>query len=82
VDPLLARAVLYELQPGDLVRVTGCLRLPRTPDDVMWLDVDGVEVLAAAPLREPVDDADPDAPADLLACQSTTLPNLEVKWHE
>jgi hypothetical protein len=75
VDPLLAHAVLHELQPGDKVRVTGYLRLPRTPDDVMWMNVDAIEVLAVLPLRDLADEAGPDAPADLSAHQSSTLPD-------
>ncbi|MGG7569791.1 hypothetical protein [Streptomyces sirii] len=47
-DPVLAHAVLSDLQPGDQQRVTGCLRLPRTPDEPMWLSVGQLEVLAVA----------------------------------
>ncbi|MEU9125737.1 hypothetical protein AB0C96_38990 [Streptomyces sp. NPDC048506] len=49
-DPVLAHAVLHDLQPGDQLRVTGYLRLPRTPDDPMWLAVVQLKVLATAPL--------------------------------
>lgn len=57
-DPALAHSVLHELMLGDQLRVTGYLRLPRTPDDVMWLEVHTIEVLNTAPLRL----VDPDAP--------------------
>ncbi len=56
-DPVMAHTVLHDLQPGDLLRVTGCLRLPRTPDDVIWLHVVTLEVLDTVPLLDP---ADPD----------------------
>ncbi|TXL84511.1 hypothetical protein [Streptomyces sp. IB2014 016-6] len=49
-DPVMAHAVLHDLAPGDHLRVTGHLRLPRTPDEAMWLVVTAVEVLASAPL--------------------------------
>src|SRR5579884_456069 len=67
-DPQLAHVVIHDLQPGDLVRVTGYLRLPRTPDDLIWLQVQDLELLQPAPLRHPSnlgepeeDDDDPDA---------------------
>ncbi|MEE1943282.1 OB-fold nucleic acid binding domain-containing protein [Streptomyces sp. TRM 70361] len=66
-DPLLARAVLHELCQGDRLRVTGYLRLPRTPDQAVRLHVHRIEVLATAPLQKPPD-PDPGAgsagPAD------------------
>lgn len=49
-DPVMAHAVLHELRAGDQLRVTGHLRLPRTPDEPMWLDVNALEVLGTAPL--------------------------------
>ncbi|MFI2292933.1 hypothetical protein [Streptomyces niveus] len=48
-DPAMAHRVLHELVPGDQLRVTGHLRLPRTPDEPMCLDVARLEVLHAAP---------------------------------
>ncbi|WP_410540515.1 hypothetical protein [Streptomyces sp. KL2] len=51
-DPLLARALLHELRQGDQLRVTGCLRLPRTPDQAVRLHVHRIEVLATAPLLD------------------------------
>lgn len=54
-NPLLARAVLHELRQGDQLRVTGYLRLPRTPDQAVRLHVHRIEVLATAPLLEPTD---------------------------
>jgi hypothetical protein len=51
-DPLLARAVLHELCQGDRLRVTGYLRLPRTPDQAVRLHVHRIEVLATAPLLD------------------------------
>ncbi|MET9208233.1 hypothetical protein ABZW38_24190 [Streptomyces bacillaris] len=38
-DSVLAHAVIHDLVPGDKLRVTGYLRLPRTPDEPMWLVV-------------------------------------------
>ncbi|MEV5620336.1 hypothetical protein [Streptomyces bacillaris] len=53
-DPELAHAVLHDLVPGDTLRVTGHLHLPRTPGEPMWLAVITLTVLETAPL-----DADP-----------------------
>ncbi|MEV6131932.1 hypothetical protein AB0M05_34965 [Streptomyces violaceusniger] len=49
-DPRIAHALLTEVQPGDLLRVSGFLT---QPDDVaapVHLSVDALEVLAAAPM--------------------------------
>ncbi|MFD4543549.1 hypothetical protein [Streptomyces bauhiniae] len=48
-DPEMARQVLHELTPGDQLRVTGYLHLPRTPDEPMWLVVTTLAVLETAP---------------------------------
>ncbi|MFI5877081.1 hypothetical protein ACIBAH_32425 [Streptomyces sp. NPDC051445] len=56
--PALAAAVLHDLVPGDQLRITGYLRLPRTPDEPTWLDVTTLEVLWTAPLSLPADDTD------------------------
>jgi hypothetical protein len=45
----LAHAVIHDLVPGDKLRVTGHLRLPRTPDEPMWLVVTALTVLETAP---------------------------------
>ncbi|MFJ9412467.1 hypothetical protein [Streptomyces sp. NPDC101393] len=49
-DPSLAHAVIHDLVPGDKLRVTGYLRLPRTPDEPVWLVVTTLAVLETAPL--------------------------------
>lgn len=49
-DPALAHAVIHDLEPGDKLRVTGYLRLPRTPDEPMWMVVSTLAVLETAPL--------------------------------
>ncbi|MFE9700577.1 hypothetical protein [Streptomyces sp. NPDC006270] len=49
-DPALALAVIHDLAPGDKLRVTGHLRLPRTPDEPVWLAVSTLAVLETAPL--------------------------------
>lgn len=49
-DPVLAHAVIHDLVPGDKLRVTGHLRLPRRPDEPMWLAVTALTVLETAPL--------------------------------
>ncbi|WEH43960.1 hypothetical protein [Streptomyces sp. AM 2-1-1] len=49
-DPELAHAVIHDLVPGDKLRVTGYLRLPRTPDEPMWLAITTLAVLETAPL--------------------------------
>ncbi|MFD5728293.1 hypothetical protein ACFWMT_19680 [Streptomyces sp. NPDC058368] len=48
-DSALAHAVIHDLVPGDKLRVTGYLRLPRTPDEPMWLVVTKLAVLESAP---------------------------------
>ncbi|MFE2943415.1 hypothetical protein ACFXKG_30830 [Streptomyces sp. NPDC059255] len=48
-DAELAHAVLHELVPGDKLRVTGHLRLPRTPNEPMWLTITTLAVLETAP---------------------------------
>lgn len=57
-DPELAHAAIHDLVPGDKLRVTGYLQLPRTPDEPMWLVVAALAVLETAPLL-----SDPDAHA-------------------
>ncbi|MFI5905461.1 hypothetical protein [Streptomyces cyaneofuscatus] len=49
-DPALAFAVIHDLVPGDKLRVTGYLRLPRTPEEPVWLAVTTLAVLETAPL--------------------------------
>ncbi|MEU0984677.1 hypothetical protein ABZ488_36365 [Streptomyces griseus] len=49
-DPELAHAALHDLVPGDKLRVTGHLHLPRTPDDPVWLAVSTLAVLETASL--------------------------------
>ncbi|MFF8681099.1 hypothetical protein ACF07F_24585 [Streptomyces sp. NPDC015237] len=49
-DAELAHAVIHDLVPGDKLRVTGHLRLPRTPDEPIWLVVTALTVLETAPL--------------------------------
>ncbi|MEH0557338.1 hypothetical protein [Streptomyces sp. B21-101] len=56
--PALAATVLHELAPGDQLRITGYLCLPRTPDEPIWLHVTTLEVLWAAPLILAVGDTD------------------------
>ncbi|MFG2676882.1 hypothetical protein [Streptomyces sp. NPDC048445] len=58
-DPRIAHALLNEIQPGDLLRVTGTVVQPDDPTDPALLAVDAMEVLEAAPapvLREMVID--------------------------
>ncbi|MEV5786740.1 hypothetical protein AB0L42_38005 [Streptomyces sp. NPDC052287] len=59
-QPDVARKLLTECQPSDLLRVTGYLTLPGTADGGIRLDVDTVEVLWEAPLQEQL----PDRPTD------------------
>ncbi|MGW2393926.1 hypothetical protein ACWCYK_31210 [Streptomyces lydicamycinicus] len=47
-DPVMAHAVLHDLAPGDQLRVTGYLHLPRTPTEPMRLVVTGLYVLQSA----------------------------------
>jgi hypothetical protein len=57
-DSELTKAVLHELRPGDHVRVTGYLGLPRISGHPMWLHVLTLELLATLPLNAGDDDAD------------------------
>lgn len=61
-DTELAHAVIHDLVPGDKLRVTGYLRLPRTPDERMWLVVTELAVLQTAP---PHSDPAPTTPAHI-----------------
>ncbi|MEV7253873.1 hypothetical protein [Streptomyces cyaneofuscatus] len=57
-DPALALAVIHDLAPGDKLRVTGYLGLPRTPQEPVWLAVTTLAVLETAPrLTDPATDA-------------------------
>lgn len=47
-DAELTHAVIHDLVPGDKLRVTGHLRLPRTPDEPIWLVVTALAVLETA----------------------------------
>ena len=51
-NPLLADSVLDGLKEGDLLRVTGHLRLPQTPNGAMWVDVLAIDVLRPTVLPE------------------------------
>ncbi|AXK34666.1 hypothetical protein DVA86_20450 [Streptomyces armeniacus] len=51
-DPRIAHALLTEIHPGDLLRVTGYLLLPDGTASTARLSVDTLEVLATAPLQE------------------------------
>ncbi|MFC7934512.1 hypothetical protein [Streptomyces cinereoruber] len=48
-DANLAMSVLTDLVPGDELRVTGYLRLPRTPDERLCLYVLTLEILTPVP---------------------------------
>ncbi|MGA5424417.1 hypothetical protein [Streptomyces lavendulocolor] len=48
-DPRIADVLLCEIQPGDLLRVTGRLVQPDDPQAPACFTVDGLEVLEAAP---------------------------------
>ncbi|GGO98683.1 hypothetical protein [Wenjunlia tyrosinilytica] len=50
-DPRIAYALLTEIHPGDLLRVTGTLVQPGDTGEPARATVDALEVLAAAPLR-------------------------------
>ncbi|MFE7245623.1 hypothetical protein [Streptomyces sp. NPDC057580] len=49
-DPDLADVLLREIQPGDLLRVTGTVVQPDDPGAPAQFTVDGLDVLEAAPL--------------------------------
>lgn len=50
-DPRIAHALLTEIQPGDLLHVSGTLVQPRANGEAAQLTVDALDVLAAAPAR-------------------------------
>jgi hypothetical protein len=55
-NPVLAASVLTERKRGDLLRVTGHLWLPQTPDGAMWLEVHTIDVLHPTLLTDPTDE--------------------------
>jgi hypothetical protein len=62
-DSELTAAVLHDLRPGDHIRVTGYLELPRISGHPMWLQVLSLELLNTLPL-DPADDNASDDQAD------------------
>jgi hypothetical protein len=60
-DSELTAAVLHELRPGDHIRVTGYLGLPRISGHPMWLNVLTLELLNTLPLDPADDEADDQA---------------------
>jgi hypothetical protein len=72
-DPELARAVLSEFEPGDCIRVTGYLGLPRIAGHPVWLHVATLELLDTAPPRSPegATQAGADAAAEPAAATAT-----------
>ncbi|WP_331729669.1 hypothetical protein [Streptomyces platensis] len=51
-DPEMAHAVLHDLTPGDQLRVTGYLHLPRTLTEPMFLAIRELHVLESALLLD------------------------------
>ncbi|MFJ6792001.1 hypothetical protein [Streptomyces angustmyceticus] len=51
-DPEMAHAVLHDLAPGDQLRVTGYLHLPRTLTEPIFLAVRELHVLESALLLD------------------------------
>ncbi|WP_037904971.1 hypothetical protein [Actinacidiphila yeochonensis] len=60
----LTANVLHQLRPGDYVRVTGHLGLPRISGHPMWLQVLTLELLGTPPLDFPDDDTSDDQADD------------------
>lgn len=50
-DSRIAHALLTEIQPGDLLRVSGTLSVPGSSDGIIRLHVDALEVLSGSPMR-------------------------------
>ncbi|MGW3983812.1 hypothetical protein [Streptomyces mirabilis] len=50
-EPGIAHALLTEIQPGDLLHVSGVLTQPNSAAEPVRLTVDALEVLATAPAR-------------------------------
>ncbi|MFE4540680.1 hypothetical protein ACFRKB_37380 [Streptomyces scopuliridis] len=59
-DPRIVHALLNDLEPGDLLRLSGTLTLPHSTTG-MQLHVDTLDVLATVPLRT-TGQAGPEAP--------------------
>lgn len=72
-DPALARTVLHDLQPGDQLRVTGWLRLPRTSGDGLAVCVASIELLEPAP---------PHGASDTAADELPLLPSNSSLSHD
>jgi hypothetical protein len=49
-DPFITYALLTDIQPGDLLRVSGTVVQPETPGGAAQLTVDALQTLAAASL--------------------------------
>lgn len=82
-NTVLADSVLQGLKEGDLLRVTGRLRLPQAPDGAVWVEVHAIDVLRPTLL--------PDATADDVTsfverCASYLViydpDGLTLVWHE
>jgi hypothetical protein len=54
--PELAHSILTERKRGDLLRITGRLQLPQTPDGAMWVDVHSIDLLHPTLFPDPYDD--------------------------
>jgi hypothetical protein len=73
-DPQLAHEVLHTLRPGDRLRVTGRIRLPRIPGGILRVCVSALEILDTAPPRL-ADAAQPEAgPGDISDAPLPPLP--------
>ncbi|MEU5242635.1 hypothetical protein AB0G81_00650 [Streptomyces asoensis] len=75
--PALAAAVLHDLVPGDQIRIIGYLRLPRTPDEPIWLDVTTLEILWTAPLT-PIADNTGGLDAETIADLTDLFEDLDL----
>jgi hypothetical protein len=73
-DSELTTAVLHELRPGDHVRVTGYLGLPRISGHPMWLQVLTLELLGTLPLGPAGDDGNDDQADDTGTTPAVPVP--------
>ncbi|MFI1726441.1 hypothetical protein [Streptomyces sp. NPDC020489] len=81
-DPDLVRAVLTDLDPQDLLRVTGYLQLPDHPGDGLRLHVYGIDVLDSGTELATVD-SEQDLQPDSLAPQGLLERHAAYQlWHD
>ncbi|WP_415940013.1 hypothetical protein [Streptomyces sp. 039-1] len=78
----LAHAIVNELGASDLLRVSGRIRLPQTPGDVLQLDVTAIEVLDTGVDLASVSTDDEIGPAELSEHGFVERTGHYQVWHD